>query len=98
MADPAPFNFQDLGSTAGLAALLWWFMRGSLSTLDRRLGEIVDKLGGIAEEHRTSLDKINSSHGDEVKVLVKRNEDLTGQLLEVVRCCGTVRLKEPPAG
>lgn len=74
-----------LGIWGAVISLLAWFARSALNTVDKRLGEIVEKINASSNAHSAALTTVCNSFDAAIKQANARNERLSDQLLELAR-------------
>lgn len=71
--DPISEFLTTYGMPGGVVGLLGWFLRHVTSTIDRRMGELLDTLKTISKEHHDGLEK-----------LINRNAELEDRIFTTV--------------
>jgi len=93
----APLDYSTLGIYGAMIGVVSWFSKSALTTMDRRLGEIVERIGALAKDHSTTVDRVCQSFDAATKAANERNEKLADRLVEVTRECGVAK-KSPGQG
>lgn len=78
-------DLSSVGVYGVVLSLLLWFLRSTLTTIDKRLGEIVDKIGVMATNHQATVDRVCQSFDAAIKSSNERNDNLSDKLLDLAR-------------
>lgn len=87
----APLDYSTLGVYGAMIGVVSWFAKTALTTMDRRLGEIVERIGALSKDHSTTVDRVCQSFDASMKAAHERNEKLADRLVDVTRECGAAK-------
>ena len=89
--DALPLDYSTLGVYGAMIGVVSWFAKTALSTMDRRLGEIVERIGALSKDHSATVDRVCQSFDAANKLANERSEKLADRLVEVTHECSVAR-------
>lgn len=86
-------GYEQWGSFGVLVALLVYFLRRFLQTMDARLGEISTSVSQMGQSHVQAMTKVCDTFADTISKQGDRNDSLSDKLVEAAKAAAKASIK-----